>query len=116
VIQVVPQLRILVAVEPVDFRKGIDSLACVCRLRFEIDPFLGTLFVFRNRAGTALKLLVYDGQGFWLCQNQPSSHYTSFDSRRGLWSSLREARCAAARSQSRSQRLQCFAGWVAGSS
>lgn len=66
-IQIVPHLKVLVATEPVDFRKGIDSLACVCRQQFEIDPFLGTLFVFRNRAGTALKLLVYDGQGFWLC-------------------------------------------------
>ena len=115
-IQIVPHLKVLVACEPVDFRKGIDSLACVCRQRFEVDPFLGTLFVFRNRSGTALKLLVYDGQGFWLCQNQPSSHYTSFDSRRGPLSSLRDARCAAARSRSRSQRLQCFTGWVTGSS
>ena len=60
----------LVACEPVDFRKGIDSLACVCRQQFQLDPFLGTLFVFRNRSGTALKLLVYDGQGFWLCQKR----------------------------------------------
>ncbi len=62
-IQLVPQLKVLVACEPVDFRKGIDSLACVCRQQFQLDPFLGTLFVFRNRSGTALKLLVYDGQG-----------------------------------------------------
>ena len=82
VIQIVPQLKVLVAYEPVDFRKGIDSLACVCRQQFQVDPFLGTLFVFRNRAGTALKLLVYDGQGFWLCHNQRSSHYTSFGSMR----------------------------------
>lgn len=69
-IQIVPHLKVLVAYEPVDFRKGIDSLACVCREQFQVDPFLGTLFVFRNRAGTALKLLVYDGQGFWLCQKR----------------------------------------------
>ena len=66
-IQIVPQLRILVALEPVDFRKGIDALAGLCREHFEEDPFRGTLFVFRNRTATALKLLVYDGQGFWLC-------------------------------------------------
>ena len=69
-IQIVPQLKVLVACEPVDFRKGIDSLARVCRQEFQIDPFLGTLFVFRNRAGTALKLLVYDSQGFWLCHKR----------------------------------------------
>lgn len=69
-IQIVPHLKVLVAYEPVDFRKGIDSLACVCRQQFQVDPFQGTLFVFRNRAATALKLLVYDGQGFWLCQKR----------------------------------------------
>lgn len=66
-IQLVPQLRILVAVEPVDFRKGLDSLAALCKQSLDQDPFSGTLFVFRNRAGTSLKLLVHDGVGFWLC-------------------------------------------------
>jgi transposase len=67
VIQIVPHLRVLLAVEPVDFRKGIDSLAGLCRQRYARDPFSGAVFVFRNRRGTALKLLVYDGQGYWLC-------------------------------------------------
>jgi transposase len=70
VIQIVPHLKVLVALEAVDFRKGIDSLAGLCRQRFEADPFSGVVFVFRNRSGTALKLLVYDGQGFWLCQKR----------------------------------------------
>ncbi|MBS1111199.1 MAG: Orf2 like protein [Anaeromyxobacteraceae bacterium] len=72
-IQVTPQLRILVAVEPTDFRKGIDGLARVCKDALGGDPFTGTLFVFRNRRGTALKLLTYDGQGFWLCQKRLSA-------------------------------------------
>ena len=59
-IQLVPQLKILLAVEPVDFRKGIDTLAAVCRQRLAQDPLSGALFVFRNRSGTALKMLVYD--------------------------------------------------------
>jgi transposase len=66
-IQLVPQLRILLACDPVDFRKGLDSLLALCKSPLAQDPFSGTLFVFRNRAGTALKLLVYDGTGFWLC-------------------------------------------------
>jgi transposase len=66
-LQLVPQLRILLAVEPVDFRKGIDSLAALCRDQWQQDPYSGTLFVFRNKDATALKLLVYDGRGFWLC-------------------------------------------------
>jgi len=64
-IQLTPHMRILVAVEPADFRCGIDGLARICR-RFLSDPFSGTVFVFRNRNHTAIKALMYDGQGFWL--------------------------------------------------
>lgn len=72
-IQVTPQMRILVAIDPTDFRKGIDGLARVCQEALGADPFSGVLFVFRNRRGTALKLLVYDSQGFWLCQKRLST-------------------------------------------
>jgi hypothetical protein len=74
-IQTTVQMRILVAVEAVDFRNGIDGLARVCKQQLQADPFSGGLFVFRNRRRTAIKILAYDGQGFWLCQNQQSSHY-----------------------------------------
>jgi len=53
-------MRILVAVEPIDARKGIDSLAQVCREKLAADPFSGCLFIFRSRRGTAIKLLAYD--------------------------------------------------------
>jgi transposase len=72
-IQMTPHMRILVAVEPVDFRAGIDGLARVCRQRLQADPFCGGLFVFGNRRRSAIKVLVYDGQGFWLCQKRLSS-------------------------------------------
>ncbi len=65
-------MRILVAVEAVDFRKGIDGLVGVCRGLLKMDPFAGYLFVFRNRRGTSIKLLTYDSQGFWLCQKRLS--------------------------------------------
>ena len=65
-------MRILVAVEPADFRKGIDGLAGLCRNVLREDPFSGGVFVFRNRRATAIKILVYDGQGFWLCQKRLS--------------------------------------------
>ena len=71
-IQLAPQMRILVAVEPADFRKGIDGLAKLAREELDKDPFSGSIFVFRNRRGTAVKILVYDGQGFWLCQKRLS--------------------------------------------
>ncbi len=73
VIQLTPQMRILVAVEAVDFRRGIDGLARVCRDALNADPFSGGLFVFRNRRATALKVLTYDGQGFWLAQKRLST-------------------------------------------
>jgi transposase len=72
VIQLTPQMRILLAVEPADFRKGIDGLARVCRTALNSDPFSGYVFVFRNRRATAIKILIYDGQGFGLCQKRLS--------------------------------------------
>jgi transposase len=65
-------MRLLVAVAPTDFRRGIDGLVRVCRESLKADAFSGTVFVFRNRRGTAIKLLAYDGQGFWLCQKRLS--------------------------------------------
>jgi len=68
-IQITPHMRILLAVEPVDLRKGIDGLAALCRQALASDPLGGTLFIFCSRRRHALKCLIYDGQGFWLCQN-----------------------------------------------
>jgi hypothetical protein len=48
--QITPQMRILVAVDPADGRKGIDSLAHACREKLLADPFSGCLFVFRSRS------------------------------------------------------------------
>jgi transposase len=71
-IALTPHLRVLVAVAPVDFRAGIDGLAQRVRQLLTAEPMSGALFVFRNRRGTAVKLLVYDGQGFWLCHKRLS--------------------------------------------
>ena len=56
-IQITPQMRVVVAVEPADFRKGIDGLARLCKEVLHHDPFRGWVFVFRNRKATALKIL-----------------------------------------------------------
>ena len=71
-IQITPQMRILLAVQPVDFRKGIDGLAALCRQALASDPLAGTLLVFCSRRGHAIKCLTYDGQGFWICQKRLS--------------------------------------------
>jgi len=71
-LQLTPQSRILVATAPVDFRKGIDGLAALCRQVLAEPPLSGAVFVFRNRSATTLKLLFYDGQGCWLCSKRLS--------------------------------------------
>jgi transposase len=71
-LQLTPQSRIFVAIQPVDFRKGIDGLGAVCRQVLGEDPLTGAVYVFRHRAGTALKLLLYDGQGYWLMMKRLS--------------------------------------------
>jgi transposase len=71
-IQITPQLRILVAIEAIDGRKGIDSLAQLCREKLAADPFSGCLFIFRSRSGKAIRVLAYDGQGFWIATKRLS--------------------------------------------
>jgi transposase len=75
VIQVAPQMRVL----PVDLRKGIDGLAQLCREKLGADPFSGYLFIFRGRRATAIKLLAFDGQGFWVAQKRLSKGRNVFD-------------------------------------
>jgi len=72
-IQITPQMRVLVAVEAVDFRKGIDSLAQLCRNKLAADPFSGCVFVFRSRrsiSGGALP-------GGWLRQLRRSRSWST---------------------------------------
>ena len=53
-------------------RKGIDAIAQLCREKLNADPFSGYLFIFRSRSGTAIRILQYDGQGFWLATKRLS--------------------------------------------
>ena len=71
-IQITAQMRVLVAIERVDGRKGIDSLVRLCQEKLTEDPFSGCVFVFRSRSGTSIRLLSYDGQGYWLAQKRLS--------------------------------------------
>jgi transposase len=72
-IQLTPQMRILVAVESQDFRRGIDGLCRICREVLRTDPLSGCVFVFRSRRGTAMRCLTFDGQGFWLIHKRLSA-------------------------------------------
>lgn len=73
VTQITPQMRVLVAIEPVNFCREIDGLARMCRTLLSADPLEGTMFVFRCRSAKSIKLPVYDGQGFWSAQKRMST-------------------------------------------
>jgi transposase len=59
--------RIFVAVAPVDLRRGLDGLCALIQHELALNPFDGAWYLFRNKASTRLKLVVFDGTGFWLC-------------------------------------------------
>lgn len=65
--------KIFLGIAPVDFRRGIDGLAALCRQQWQLNPEDGHYFVFRNRRGNALKVLAYDTQGYWLAHKRLSS-------------------------------------------
>ena len=58
--------RILLATQPVDFRKGMDGLAALVQQALRADPFAGDVFIFRPRRSDRVKILVYDGTGLVL--------------------------------------------------
>ena len=72
-LQITPNHQLYIAVDPVDFRNGIDGIKALCKRQWSVDPFHGHVFIFRNRTKTSIKLLGYDGNGFWLCQKRFSS-------------------------------------------
>jgi transposase len=71
-IHITAQMRVLVAIESVDGRKGIDRLVRVCQEKLCESPIAGCVFIFRSRRGTSIRLLSYDGQGYWLAQKRLS--------------------------------------------
>jgi len=64
--------KFYLACQPVDFRKGIDGYAACCREHYALNPLSGHCFIFRNRRATAIKILLYDANGFWLCHKRLS--------------------------------------------
>ena len=64
--------KIYIACQAVDFRTGIDGYAALCRSQLQLNPFSGHCFIFRNKRRTAIKVLLYDGTGFWLCHKRLS--------------------------------------------
>lgn len=66
-LQITHQTRMLVAVEPIDFRKRMDGTAAVCRAKLEKDPLDGVVYLFRNRTRTMIRIYFFDGLVEWSC-------------------------------------------------
>ncbi|HKK17522.1 MAG TPA: IS66 family insertion sequence element accessory protein TnpB [Opitutales bacterium] len=59
-------LRIYLSVEPTDMRKSFNGLYAIAKHELERNPMDGSLFVFANRRRDRVKLLYWDGSGFWV--------------------------------------------------
>ncbi|HEV7928281.1 MAG TPA: IS66 family insertion sequence element accessory protein TnpB [Verrucomicrobiae bacterium] len=62
-------LKVFVAVEACDLRKGFNGLHGLVTERLGEDPRQGALFVFSNRRRTRIKILCWDGTGLWVLTN-----------------------------------------------
>ncbi len=69
-ITLTPHMPLFVGIDPIDFRCGIDKLSIISESLSKYSALSGTVFVFSNRAKTAVKILVHDGVGFWLVQRR----------------------------------------------
>jgi transposase len=61
-----PAVRIYLATGATDLRRSIDGLSALVRERLALDPLSGHLFLFRNRRGDRVKILLWDHSGFWI--------------------------------------------------
>jgi len=77
------QVRIFLAFEPVDMRLSFDGLAARVAHMLKADPYSGAGFVFRSKSGQRLKILYWDGVGFWLW-------YRRLEAGRFIWPALRD--------------------------
>ena len=68
-------VRVWVATEPVDMRKGFDGLAEVVRAFLGHDPLSGSMFVFRNRSAQRVKILWYDRDGLAIWYKRQAPDY-----------------------------------------
>jgi len=83
---IVAPTQIWCVVTPVDLRRGIDGLSSIVQHALGHSPCAGSAFIFRNRSGHRLKLLLWDGNGVWLCQRR--LHQGRF-----VWPKTGESRC-----------------------
>lgn len=63
-------LRVFVALDPCDMRKGFSGLHAIVTERLGEQPRDGALFVFCNRRRNRLKILFWDRTGLWICSKR----------------------------------------------
>lgn len=66
--------KVFLAVGVTDMRKAINGLSQIVADQLLLDPFSGHLFAFCNRRRTIVKILLWDRNGFWLCQKRLEKH------------------------------------------
>lgn len=91
-IDIRPGLTIWVATQPVDFRRGMDSLAMLVSETLRANPFDGALYVFRSKRGDRVKILAWDGSGLVLT-------YKRLESGQFIWPPIKEGAIALTHSQ-----------------
>ena len=86
------KVRILVATQPVDFRRGHDGLAALVQSALREDPFTGTVFVFRAKRADRLKILFWDGTGLVMA-------YKRLEETTFVWPAIRDGAMTLNRAQ-----------------
>jgi len=59
-------LKVYVALQPCDMRKSFNGLSELARNTIKIDPASGAAFLFTNKRRTLIKILYFDGTGYWV--------------------------------------------------
>ena len=81
--------RVFVALEAVDLRKSFSGLQGLVRNHLRLDPLSGHVFLFTNRNRTRLKLLTWDGSGFWVATKRLEKGRFAWPSAEGVNGVLR---------------------------
>lgn len=81
------ETQILIAIEPIDFRKQIDGLIALCEQTLQFNPRSGQLFAFINRSRTMIRVLCYESGGYWLATKRLSrGRYTQWPNQKNVLS------------------------------
>lgn len=88
-----PSVRIFVATQPVDGRKGVDSLAAIVRSALLLDPLSGHLYVFFSKRCDRVRVVYWDRNGFalWTKRLERGRYHPTFSADGRLSASAIEA-------------------------